>query len=95
MRASGIVGVVLLVLGIVMIVFSFYQAFIAYQNYKPVMPKVAGDLAQAVSSASFELINLAAKLAFIGVMVWAGSIVLKYGVELFRSPGARGEEKGE
>ena len=75
-------GIVLLVIGLVMVGFSFYEAYYAYMNYKPVIPSAGEDLAQAVSSASFELINLAARLAFIGIMVWAGSVVLKYGVDL-------------
>ncbi len=76
------VGIILVLIGLAMLGFSFYEAYNAYLNYKPVMPSAGEDLAQAVSSASFELINLAARLAFIGIMVWAGAVVLKYGVEL-------------
>ncbi len=91
-REKTLVGALLLVIGLLLLVFSFFKAYTAYQNYQPVMPKVSGDLATAVSSASFELINLAAKLAFVGIMVWAGSIILKYGVDLFRSPGDKKQE---
>lgn len=88
---SNLVALVLIVLGVALVVFSFYEAFLAYTNYRPVMPKVEGDLAKAVSSASFELINLAARLAFIGVMVWAGSVVLRNGIDLLKA-GERKEE---
>lgn len=84
-RIGKAIALALVGLGVALLLFSFYQAFQAYTNYKPVMPQVSGDLAQAVTNASFELINLAARLAFIGVMVWAGSVVLRNGIDLLKS----------
>jgi len=92
MKALSTAGVVLLVLGVALLVFSFVTAYQAFSNYSPIMPKVTGDLAEAISSASFELINLAARLAFIGIMVWASSIILKYGVELLKKRGTGSSE---
>ncbi len=84
MSSLNIAGLVLVILGVALLVFSFATAYQAFSNYSPIMPHVTSDLAKAISSASFELINLAARLAFIGIMVWASSIILKYGVELLR-----------
>lgn len=78
------VALILVIIGIGLVSFSFYESYQAYLNYKPVLPQVTGDLAQAVTNASFELINLAARLAFIGVMVWAGSVILRSGIDLLK-----------
>ncbi len=87
MAKTGLaIGLVLILIGVAMVGFSFYEAYRAYLNYKPVVPQGGSNLAEAVSNASFELINLAARLAFVGIMVWAGSVMLKYGVGLVRSP---------
>jgi hypothetical protein len=93
MKANVSLGLVLILIGVIMVAFSFYEAYVAYQNYKPVVPAGGSNLAEAVSNASFELINLAARLAFVGIMVWAGSVILKYGVSLIQGPPVKVEKK--
>lgn len=83
-------GLVLILIGAGVVMFTIYLAYNAYLNYRPVLPQ-SGDLSQAITGTSFELINLVAKIAFLGVMLWASSILLKNGVSIIR---AEGPEKG-
>jgi len=73
------IGTILLVIGIGIVVFGAFLAYDAYNTYKPVLPR-AESLEQAITNTSYELVNLVLKLGFLGVMIWAGSVLLNHGV---------------
>jgi len=75
----SILGVVLTVLGVVIVLYGAYLAYDAYMNYAPVLPK-ARSLDEAITNTSYELINLVIKLGFLGVMIWAGGLLVKHGL---------------
>jgi len=91
---SFALGSAILALGVVLLVFTFYLAYIAYSNYRPILPS-SSDLSEAITNTTFELLNLVGKIAFLGVMVWASSILLKNGVEAVRAGRAPEEKKKE
>jgi len=84
---SGLIGVIVLLLGLIIVLIGAYLAYEAYQTYKPVLPK-GSSLDEAITNTAYELVNLVLKLGFLGVMVWGGSILLKNGlnavVEVYR-----------
>ena len=82
-RDGRSIGIGLMIIGLAILALSIFLAYQGFTYYKPVTPS-AGDPVSAFTQASFELINLAGKLAFLGVMVWASSIILNTGVKLFR-----------
>lgn len=77
-------GLIIVLVGVSLTIFTFYLAYNAYMSYKPLLPPT-GDLSLAITNTSFELINLVAKIAFLGVMLWASSILLRYGVGIIKS----------
>jgi len=77
-------GIVTLLIGIFIIIFGAFLAFYAYLNYKPLLP-AGKDLQSSITSTVYELLNLVIKLAFLGAMIWAGSILLGKGIDLFKS----------
>lgn len=93
MEKTFILGLIMILIGITIIVFTSFIAYTAYMNYRPFIP-FTNDLSQAITNASFELINLAAKIAFLGVMLWGSSILLKNGINLIKTEKVR-EEKQE
>lgn len=62
-------------------------AIIAYSSfYGFTLPEVRGStVEEAIISLVSNLVELASKLGFLGIMVWAGGVLLKYGIQLLRS----------
>jgi len=77
--SPGVVGLILVVMGLIIIVAGVYLAYNAYQEYKPILPKAA-SLDEAITNTAYELVNLVLKLGFLGIIIWAGGILLKHGV---------------
>jgi hypothetical protein len=77
-------GLIIILIGVSLTIFTFYLAYNAYLSYKPILPPT-GDLSQAITNTSFELINLVAKIAFLGVMLWASTILLRHGVNVIKA----------
>jgi len=83
----ALVGLAVLVLGLAITVLGAFLAYNAYASYSPVLPRAA-SLDEAVTNTVYELLNLVLKLGFLGVMLWAGTVLLKNGlstlVEVYR-----------
>ncbi|AFH42880.1 hypothetical protein FFONT_0892 [Fervidicoccus fontis Kam940] len=77
-------GIILLSIGIILLLFSFILAYNSFTNYTLAIPSNYSDLSSAIINSSYELIILAAKIAFLGIMVWISGIFIKYGVDAFR-----------
>jgi len=71
-------SILVLSLGLFIILVGVGFAFYAFYNYKPLLP-AGGGLEEAITSSTFDLINLAAQIAFLGVGIWGGSILLREG----------------
>lgn len=86
MRPLGLVpavGLVMLAVGLAVVGFGAYLAYEAYMTYRPLLP-AAPSLEKSITNTVYELLNLVIKLGFLGAMIWAGSIILGKGVEVFR-----------
>lgn len=88
------VGLVLVVVGLVIIVGSVFVAYDSFLRYKPLLPK-AETLDQAITNTTYELVNIVIKLGFLGVMVWGGGLILKYGVAVITTTGSNKPRTGK
>lgn len=79
------VGLGLILIGVVLIVLATYIAYQSFYGYRlPWLVAQASNIESAIISLVNTLVELAARLGFLGIMVWAGSILLKYGVQSLR-----------
>lgn len=77
-------AVILLLIGLVFLIIPFAFAINVFLNYRPLDKPLGLNISDALISVSFDIIDLVAKLAFLGVCVWIGAIILKDSVELFK-----------
>lgn len=73
---------VLIAIGVIIIVVGVIFAFIAYGSYTNILPH-ASTLEQSITYTIYELLNLVMKLSFLGMGIWGGSIVLRYGIQSY------------
>lgn len=83
-KTPFVTGVAILLAGVLIVVFGAFLAFDAYLNYRPLLP-AGEDLQSSITRTVYELLNLVIKLGFLGAMIWAGSILLGKGVDLFKA----------
>lgn len=83
-KTPFVTGVAILLAGVLIVVSGAFLAFEAYLNYRPLLP-AGGDLQTSITNTVYELLNLVIKLGFLGAMIWAGSILLGKGVDLFKA----------
>ncbi|MEM2021283.1 MAG: hypothetical protein QXP80_03535 [Zestosphaera sp.] len=82
-KTQFITGLSVLAVGVFIVLFGAFLAYDAYNNYRPLLP--AGvDLQSSITNTVYELLNLVIKLGFLGAMIWAGSVLLSRGVDLFK-----------
>ncbi|MEB3756226.1 MAG: hypothetical protein GSR79_05145 [Desulfurococcales archaeon] len=83
MKLSQSMGVTLLVIGVILVLIVFVKA---YQEYSSVNINLANssDVMQAITSSSGLLIQLLFKLAYLGLALAAGSILIKYSIPIIR-----------
>lgn len=74
----------LMALGLSLLIIPFIIALFFFFTFEPLSPRSGGTLSDALVEASFNLISLASRLAFLGIAVWVGSIVLRNAIELLR-----------
>ncbi|MEM1562065.1 MAG: hypothetical protein QXV75_03640 [Candidatus Bathyarchaeia archaeon] len=87
------VGLGLILIGIVLIVLAAYIAYQSFYSYRlPWFYTQASNIEAAIISLVNTLVELAARLGFLGLMVWAGSILLRYGVQSLRLEQAHRQE---
>ncbi|MCE4607016.1 MAG: hypothetical protein F7B59_06800 [Desulfurococcales archaeon] len=87
-KLSQGMGATLLTIGVILVLIVFYKA---YQEYASVNINLgnSSDVMQAITSSSGMLIQLLFKLAYLGLALAAGSILIKYSIPIIK------EEKGE
>lgn len=75
----------LLIVGLAFLIIPFSFAINVFLNYRPLEKPLGLNISDALISVSFDIIDLVAKLAFLGVCVWIGAIILKNSIELFKA----------
>jgi uncharacterized RDD family membrane protein YckC len=82
--SKGAPASLLMSLGLALLIVPFVIALYFFFTSEPLSPRGGASLSDALVEASFSLISIASKLAFLGIAVWVGSIVLRNAVELMR-----------
>lgn len=77
-------GITLIIVGAVLVVIAAFIALQSFYGYTIQISK-GQNLEDTITSLVNVLVELAIKLGFLGVIVWAGSILLKYGVQSIKS----------
>ena len=76
-------GIILVGLGVVMLLAVFAAAFNSYNSYKTQVD-FEGNLQQALVTSAGVLLELLVKIAFLGVALAAGAVVLGKGISLLK-----------
>ena len=79
--SSMITGLILTCIGSLIVIIGAYLAYQCFQTYTPILPR-AESLSEALTNTTYELVNLVLKLGFLGVMIWGGSVLLRYGAHI-------------
>jgi len=77
-------GLLLVIVGLALLLFTAYTAYVAYKEEVVVVR--AATLEEALSASTQVLLQLLVKVAFLAVVLAAGSIILSRGVSLVRRP---------
>ncbi len=82
-KHNFILGTVLLVIGVILVVVVFVKA---YQEYSSVEINLSNseDIMSAITSSSGLLLQLLFKLAYLGLALAAGSVLIKYSIPLLK-----------
>ena len=82
-KHNFILGTVLLVIGVILVVIVFVKA---YQEYSSVEINLSNseDIMSAITSSSGLLLQLLFKLAYLGLALAAGSVLIKYSIPLLK-----------
>ena len=94
MDAARAAGAALLAVGIGLLLFTFYCAYLEYLSAPEVKIETTGGAAAEQAWAIFTqilpyLIEPCIKVMFLGVMGWAGVVLTSRGVQLLRATAAR------
>jgi len=76
----GIIGITITVIGIVLLIIVFVMAFNIFDSYYPFDTNQLSD----VQSMLTLVLGSAIQVMFLGVMAWAGSILLVRGVDFMK-----------
>jgi uncharacterized membrane protein YobD (UPF0266 family) len=81
--SNRIIGLVILIVGVVIVIVAITLAYNAYYNY--VVPEIKGEtIEEIIASLMRALVDIAIRLGFLGIIVWAAGILLKHGVSLLK-----------
>ena len=84
MRSIEVIGYVMLFLGALLLIITFYFAYVFL--FGDVSEIVSSDLVQVFGQALAPLVSACIRVMFLGIMGWIGSILTARGITLLREP---------
>ena len=93
-KRAPLIFLALILLGLVFIVLAVSIAFSSFYSYR--LPGIEGSgIEEAVVKLVNTLVDIAVRLGFLGITVWAGSLLIGHGIKGLKSEGkpCEGEEK--
>ena len=78
-QKSGVIGIIIVVVGLVLLLYTFLQALELFSFYI-VQPISGGEITATIEL----LIGAAVRVMFLGIMGWIGSILLMRGVDFLK-----------
>ncbi len=82
---SSNIGIALIVIGVVLLLIVFYAGFQTYKSYSLSANLQETNAVQVLGVSAQILIRLLIKIAFLGVSLAAGSVILSKGVDLVKA----------
>ncbi|MEM0153043.1 MAG: hypothetical protein QXV81_05745 [Ignisphaera sp.] len=77
------IGTGLIVVGAMIIVVAAVIACASFYGYR--IPEFTSpSLEETITKLMYTLVEITVRLGFLGVMVWGGGVLLKYGIESFK-----------
>ncbi|MCS7139414.1 MAG: hypothetical protein N3F04_00705 [Candidatus Nezhaarchaeota archaeon] len=87
------VGVGLIVVGAALIVLAAVMAYFSFYGYQlPRFQAQPSGIEATIAALVFALVEVAVRLGFLGVMVWAGSVLLRYGIQALKPESIKSEQ---
>jgi len=84
MRSIEVIGYVMLFLGALLLIITFYFAYVfLFGNVGEI---VSSDIVQVFGQALAPLVSACIRVMFLGIMGWIGSILTARGITLLREP---------
>jgi hypothetical protein len=90
---AEIVAYVLMGVGAVLLVITFYMAFTLLVSELGILPTLDLDLSEALGGILGPIANALIKILYLGVMGWVGSVATVRGIQLMREVRSRRQEK--
>ncbi|AFL66167.1 hypothetical protein Desfe_0256 [Desulfurococcus amylolyticus DSM 16532] len=93
-KRASLIFLALILLGLIFIVLAVSIALSSFYSYR--LPGIEGSsMEEAVVKLVNTLVDIAVRLGFLGITVWAGSLLIGHGIKGLKSEGKpyEGEEK--
>jgi len=84
-------GYATLIIGIVLLVVTFFNAYLFLMGVLKILP--SGDLMRAFGETLAPLIEAGIRAIYLGIMGWIGSILTRRGVQVITSPSGATERE--
>ncbi len=88
-KAELAVAYLMIIAGLILVLVVFRYSIDAYHNYKVSLPEAASSLEALLAGGAEVLLDLLVRIAFLGMALAAGSVLLARGVDLLK--GVRGK----
>lgn len=76
MKTNGMLGLASAIIGLALLLFTFYMAYTVFVSYRNATPTT--DLATSMGT----LLYAAIQVLFLGIMGWVGSLLMLRGIDL-------------
>jgi hypothetical protein len=83
-RAELAVAYLMIIAGIILVLVVFRYSIDAYHNYKVSLPEATASLEALLAGGAEVLLDLLVRIAFLGMALAAGSVLLARGVDLLK-----------
>lgn len=83
-KAELAVAYLMIIAGLLLVLVVFKYSIDAYHNYKVELPQAASSLESLLAGGAEVLLDLLVRIAFLGMALASGSILLARGVDLLK-----------
>jgi len=85
---------ILLWSGASLVIFSSILGIVMFYQYSPILPVGAG-IEESLAYTVYELMNIVIRIAFLGIAIWGGAILMSKGIELAKGEKSIGEKTAQ
>ena len=81
-KKSPVIGLILILVGMLLVIIVFAEGYSAYKSYEINVTAQAQDTITLLNISAQILINMLIKIAFLGISLAAGTVLLSKGIDL-------------